>query len=110
MPKIVNSPSKHFSGHVVIHDPLTLPMVVEFERALSAARSLDNPTRAEADAAMLPGLLACVAEWHLDNIAPGQITPDNWPGTPRLESARLVAWLMGVVSAVYAGEVADPNA
>ena len=110
MSKVVNSPSKYFTGHVVISDPLTLPMVAAFERSLSAARALDKPTRAEAQAAVLPGLIACVAEWHIDNLAPGQINADNWPGSPRVESALLIEWLTVEVLAVYTGEVADPNA
>jgi hypothetical protein len=103
------SPVKYFTGHVVLHDPLTLPMVAAFERALADSRALSDPTRAELQAALLPGLLPSVAEWHLAHLSPAQLSPETWPGAPREAAAQLIEWLTGIVLDAYNGEVDVPN-
>lgn len=107
MGKVVVSPVKRWPGEVVLHDPLSLPMVAALERAISNARALVDPTKGEIDAAMLPGVLACVESVNLQGVPPA-LGVDNFPGSPRKSSAELFAWLLREVTVIYSEETADP--
>lgn len=113
MSKVITSPVKRWPGTVTIADPLTLAQVAAFERAIKRAEILrrDNPepTRAELDAAHLPGLLSCVESHALSGIA-SPLGVDNFPGTPRIDSARLIEWLMMEILALYSEATTDPLA
>jgi len=109
MPKTCVSPVKYFSGHVVLTDPIPLPQVGIFERSIADSRALVAPTLAEVQAAAVPGILACVDEWHLAHLSKEQLSPDNWPGTPREASAALIQWLVSEIMLVYRGELEIPN-
>ena len=111
MSKIITSPVKRFPGTVTLSDPLTFPQAVAWEKAIRASQEAGlNVGFAEQMALALPGLLACAEAWHLANI-PEIPTPENFPSTPRVAVANLLAWLMGEISAIYdLDESEDPNA
>jgi hypothetical protein len=93
MPKTITVDVGKWQGAVVLHDPLTMPQVIVLERAIRETQRLTEATQAELDAALLPGLLGCVAEWRVPGLAP-TLTAETFPGTPRRQSALLVNWLM----------------
>lgn len=104
----IDSPVEKWPGQVALFSPLTFPQTIAFEQSLrDAAEQGDNYSAA--NYAMLPGIIACVAEWKLENF-PQLPTPDNWPASPRRSSARLIAWLVTEISGQYDEETPDPNA
>lgn len=99
MSKIITSPVKHFPGRVTLADPLTFPQVITWEQALGAARA-DGHSVMSANAALLPGVLACVEKWDiagLDN--PPQA--DTFPATPLKPVAEFIAWLVVEISHLF---------
>ena len=102
--RVITCPVQRWTGTAQLSDPMTVMQVAVIERAISAAQKLDDPTKAEVEAALLPALLACVDKFSLANL-PERMTIDNWPGTPRLDSVRLFDWLLGEVMRIYRGEV-----
>jgi hypothetical protein len=101
---------KKFCGYVEIYDPLPLASVMAWEEAIESVRNVEGKTIAGQHFAILPALLQCVETWHIDGIE--NPTPQNFPGTPRMEAARLFAWLTNCVMEIYRGEElneADPN-
>ena len=109
MSKVITSPVKKWPGTVTLHDPLTLPMCAAFERSNANAHALQDqaPTRSEIQVALLSGVLACVERFDLTGL-PEQIGVENFPGSPRVESARLINWLVSEVSHLYLEGNADP--
>lgn len=110
MPKVVLSPSSRWPGQVTLTSPMSLPQAITWERAIQSVQSLgDSVTITEVNYALLPGICACVEKWELEGL--GQLTPDNFPATPRAKSVELITWLTNEVSRVYVGEEekADPN-
>lgn len=100
MSKVITSPIERFSGTVVLSDPLTYPQVFAFEDALGAVRELgDEATARRTYYAILPGILACVEEWHLEGV-PAKPTRDTFPASPGDSAARLLAWLLNEVTAL----------
>lgn len=111
--KIVNCPVSHFRGHVVLHDPLTLLQLEAFERAAADVRRTQNeeiPSIAAIQRAILPGIIACVKEWHLRNLEQGQLSADSFPGTPRQAVSELLSWLSNEIAEICNGETEIPNA
>lgn len=101
MSKTITSPVKRYPGTVTLSDPLTFPQAFAFEDALEAvkeARETGSPARIRF--ALLPGIIACVEEWHLDGF-PSKPTLDTFPSTPRKSSAEIIDWLVGEISALY---------
>ena len=94
-------------------------VLVELQEHLSTCFDSDKKPRckpavvgAAADKACVPAILACVSEWKLDGV-PAKPTAATFPGSPRADSAALVAWLMKEIEALYVGEgldEPDPNA
>lgn len=109
MPKKITSPSSRWPGFVVLVDPLTMPQALAWERAVRTAQELNAQTQTEFEAALLPGICACVEKWELTGLE--NVTPDTFPASPRAESAKLVGWLVTEITAIYAGsgEAQDPN-
>lgn len=108
MSKIITSPVKKWPGTVVISDPLTYPQLLAFRGSLEAARNGANDDWMAVNYAVLPGVTACIEEYHLQGF-PEQPTADNWPATPPTSSARLIAWLIGEINALMAEAEPDPN-
>ena len=65
MSKTIKSPVKEFPGTVDLHDPLTMPMVVAFEKAIDETIALGEARQSEIDYTALPGIFACVKFWNL---------------------------------------------
>ena len=105
--KIVTCPIPRWAGTAQISDPMTVMQVAVIERAISSAQKIENPTTAEVEQTLLPGVLACVNRFDLANL-PAQMSVEQWPGTPRGDSILLFNWLLGEVRAVYRGEVTPP--
>ena len=112
MPKQIDSPNKRWPGHVVLHAPLNWRQYAAFQDALTEANALyesNAPNQSRIDAALIPGLCACVAEWHLSDL-PAVVTLDTFPFTPRRNSSALVSWLLKEVTALVTEADADiPN-
>lgn len=125
MPKILTSPIARFPGTVVLKDPLTYPDLIAWSEAMSNARiaaeqsqrrakDMEMPELASAggassDAALIPGILACVSEWHLDNF-PAKPTAETWPATPRKSVIEMITWLSGGISDLMSEEETIPPA
>ena len=111
MSKKVKSTIKKFPGHVLLHDPLTFPMVRAFEVAIAKhtalVAELGEITQAQSDEIMLPAICVCVEEWHLEG--QGDLTPETFPATPRAAASRLVAWLTGDIVSLYSEDEEVPN-
>ncbi len=108
MSKTITSPVKRWPGTVIISDPLTYPQLITLDDALANLRAtaegdFRNP---RARVAILPGILACVEEWHLDS----DFTPNPFPATPLKSSAELIFWLAKEITALYEeAEEPTPN-
>lgn len=101
MSKTITSPVKRFTGTVVLSDPLTFPQTFAFEDAINAVGSVrETGSMARIRYALLPGILACVEEWHLDKF-PERPALDNFPSSPRQSIAELIDWLVGEIGKLY---------
>ena len=64
-------------------------------------------------ATILPALLRCVEEWHVQGI-PANVTPATFPSTPQPEAGMLVEWLIDGMLSFISGDDQegdqDPNA
>jgi hypothetical protein len=121
MSKVIKSPVDHFAGEVTLSDPLNFPQVFAFRDAMAAGRALipqveDDAESDEAEVdqleynfAVLPGILACVEKWDLDNV-PANPELDTFPATPSLESNEMLAWLLGEVVSIFRRDEPDPEA
>lgn len=91
---------------MTLKDPIPLADVVTLERAIREASEIEGASPAEYYAVILPGLLRCVEAWQLAGF-PEMVTAETFPGTPRVESQRLLAWLADEVVKVYGGDGGD---
>ncbi len=107
MPKTVTSPVEKFPGKVTLAEPLTMPMVLEFEKAIAEGLELKDARQSEYDMIMVPAICACVEEWNLEGL--GDLNPDTFPGSPRKASAKLVSWLTREITALYRDAEDAPN-
>lgn len=111
MSQVITSPVKRFPGSVTIAQPLTFPQFKAWTRALTGAQEISraNGLQSDYDAALLPGLLACVENWGLENV-PAAPTVESFPATPRQASQKLVAWLVHEIATVAnEAEELDPK-
>ena len=113
MPKKVTSTSKVWSGHVLLCDPLTILQVNEVEEAFGKLPKIDPKDKAfrwlaKHDLIVLPAIISCVAEWHLESF-PEKVTIKTFPGSPRSASVDLILWLWREVWTIYVGETTIPN-
>lgn len=106
MPKTISSPVERWPGTVVLYEPMTLVHEAAWEKAMTL---YDREAGMAANAlALLPGVFACVQEWHLANF-PDRPTVDNFPTRPRLDRSKLLAWLINEISDLYREEELVPN-
>ena len=110
MSKTIVSPVKKWPGSVTISDPLNISQAMAFEEAINGAKDSGNPnfTSAAYCHVLLPGIFACVEKWELDGLE--GVTPDTFPGTPKIASASLIAWLTTEISKLYREADEIPNA
>lgn len=102
MSKTITSPVERYPGTVVLYDPLTFPQAIAFEDAVNAADELrESNNVARIRFAVLPGILACVEEWHLGGEFPERPALDNFPSTPRVSTTQLIDWLIKEITALY---------
>jgi len=128
MSKVITSPVKKWPGSVTIADPLTVKQAMDIEESLDNANALipekSGDTEEEMKAwknkvaevvnsarylyTLLPGLCGCVEKWELAGL--GNVTPDNFPGSPKVSRALLFSWLMDEVVKLYREAEEIPNA
>jgi hypothetical protein len=87
--------------------------LIAFQDALSEVRKLrenegDNLSVQKLHFALLPSLIACVEEWHIENM-PDEVTVDNFPATPTLQSGELIAWLQEEIMLIVTDAGTVPN-
>lgn len=129
MAKIIESPSKKWAGTVTLSDPLSMPQVMAFEDAIQngidqaiehgnvvTVKDKDGNEREAANVmsarymlGILPGVCACVEKWDLQGL-PENMTPDKFPGSPKIASAELLAWLIREITILYNDAETVPNA
>jgi hypothetical protein len=106
MSRTVISPVKKWAGSVTFADPLTFPQWLLWRDACIAASEIKGDVHRYA-AALLPGVVACVTDWQLQNFV-SPVTADTFPATPRKSSDQLLAWLVKEISGI-ANEVEDED-
>lgn len=109
--KKIDSPLEKWKGHIVIYDPMPMIRLATFEEAITEAMGIDPKLgKAKAYVALIPALLACVKEWHIDGF-PNDLTIDNFPaagqGMSKADIAALVNWVANRIINLIRG--ADPN-
>ena len=113
MSKIIKSTNEVFTGTVTIPDRLTMPQVLAWERAIMDGQLLgsEEATPAEVDAVVMPVMCEIVEEWNLYDVinkeALGDLTAETFPGSPRIESAKLIGWIVEEIGAVYNPPVSE---
>lgn len=128
MPKKIDINIPPFVGSVTLCEPMTLEQVIALEDAQDAAaeetqespflkrvietRGNDADARAiwasRADKHFVPVICKCVEKWELAGY-PENITPENFPATPRGKSIELIRMLMSELMSIYNGETSVPN-
>jgi hypothetical protein len=110
MSKVITSPVKRFPGTVTLSDPLTFPQALAWEKALAAARETGGNSMLAVNAALLPGVFACIEKWDIVGVSnPPQA--DTFPATPGKPVAELIGWLVGEVARLFDdAEGGDPLA
>ena len=79
---------------------MTFPQYLAWKEAVAKASALvqdDQVPWDDYDAALAPGIMACVEKWELAGL-PEKVT--TFPATPRLPSHRLLIWLMRAITEV----------
>jgi len=123
MSKTIVSPVKKWQGTVILHDPLTVSMAMAFETSRDNAsevkdklkeihfeeKTFKDITAAKFTNAWLPGVLACVEKFNLVGF-PENVGIDNFPATPKISSASLLAWLIAEITQLYQEADEVPNA
>ena len=107
MGKIVQSPVKRWPGQVVISDPLTFPQLLAWRTAIDNARDAGDSVRA--NAALIPGIIACVEQWQLGGDFPASVTAETFPSSPVRVAVALIGALTDAISAVMIEEDDYPN-
>ena len=110
MGRTITSPVKKWAGTVTLADPLTFTAFIAWNDAMREAHQYRTTDEKPGDylrysAAVLPGILACVEKWELQDFS-----PDPFPATPRKSSDQLVAWLVREIRVVASeDEDEDPK-
>lgn len=107
MSKIITSPVEKWPGTVTLHDPLSLPQVVELEEAFARVKTLGKKTSlSKQHNELLPTIVSCVTSWDLEGM---KNPPNPFPGTPRRPAAELLNWLVEEVTALFTEAESVPN-
>jgi hypothetical protein len=98
MGKVITSTVKKFPGTVTLYDPMTFPQYMAWKQAVGTASAFVEGEKVpwdEYDAAIAPGILACVEKWDISGVAE---KPLEFPATPRIASHRLLIWIMRAIT------------
>ena len=111
---IIPSPCKRWPGQIILPDYLTLPQYKAWHDAVAqlentGATNLDIAGDARLAGIILPGVLACVERWELENF-PKVVTVENFPATPRAASFKLLAAVIGRITQLVTEEDELPPA
>ena len=130
--KTIDSTIKGFTGKVHFCDPLNYGQVIAIEDAKDAAAEdlpasafltklneiqekndeQGAPIRASWNSRynhlFIPAICKCVEKWEIEGF-PEEVTPDNFPMSPRNESNQLVSFLFAELEKIYIGEIDIPN-
>jgi hypothetical protein len=107
MSKVITSPVEEFPGTVTLYDPMTLPMVLAFNRGSKAAGEAEDAL--EKISLHLPGILGCVEKWDIEGVPPDRQNVANFPFTPLAPAIRLMSWLISEVNKVMFATAEVPN-
>lgn len=132
MGKVLTSTLKHFPGTVTISDPLTFSQWMTWRAGRDNAL-LEHAHRIGEDeegrpketlkyaeiglvdaysVATIPGVLACVEKWELENF-PESVSAETFPAAgsrfTRTDIAALLVWLASEIDTVAFGGGDDPN-
>lgn len=109
MSKTITSNIKHFTGSVVIADPLTIPQARMIEQGMKDPEQENGRVWLSLiDEKKLPAVFACVEKWELENIPDG-VTLETFPASPRAASHKIVDFIFGEIFKVYIGESEVPK-
>ena len=95
-------------------DYMTLPQVLAYEDINAQIREMREASPAGAlsvskiDALNIPLILTIITEWHILGIEEHP-SMDNFPVTPRLASAQMIADIIREITRLYRGETEIPN-
>lgn len=100
---VITSTAKRFPGTVVLPDALTFPQLIAAQDAFEAAREYQDGNVSRWQRALLPGVLACVSEWHIEGV-PESPTAENFPATPRKDVSVLFGAILAGILTLVQGE------
>lgn len=108
----ININAGNLQGHVILHDPLTMLQLAEYEEAFEAAVKIDKRlVTARSNLALIPALVSCVKEWHI-TLFPETLTLDTFPGIgtgiSKPDIVKVVVDITNALSKYFKGE--SPNA
>lgn len=103
--------TEKWKGHVILHDPIPLVMLANFEEAFTEAIKIDPKLgKAKAHVKLIPSLIECVKEWHIEGF--DTPTVDTFPGAgsgvSKVEIINLVTFITDKILKLIQGK--DPNA
>lgn len=107
MSKVIVSPVAEFPGTVTLHDPLTFPMAIAFNRGRAKAQVSDD--QIDVFYQSLQAVMPCIEQWHITTLNPEQQNPDNFPSSPLGPSSQFVAWLVNEITALLFRPETVPN-
>ena len=109
--KTVSYKGKKWNGEVCFSDPLSIEQEAAWEVSVAEYMKVSKKGGGLSSMhfAFLPGILACVEEWHIKGL-PEIVTVDNFPSRPRKERAEFIGWVVEQVTEIYKQEDDDPNA
>lgn len=111
MSKTVNYTGEKWGGSVTFRDPLYLPDVLAIEDAQeqsAEARAKVNGNQgikivSVVHTAWLVPICGAVEQWGLADF-PADVTPATFPGSPRIEAAKLISFLISEMLKIYEGD------
>lgn len=94
MSRTIVSPSKKFTGQVVLPDAITFPQLILWRTCQRDALNLDDGLLVSQT--LLPGICAIVEKWEILGF-PEKVTPDNLPGSP---TSSVILVLSAIIEAI----------
>ena len=117
MSKKITSPVPRFPGTVTLMYPLNMPAYSAWKACVNELPDEftigDVGISDELTGLMLPGICACVEKWDIVEVEGepprGTVTPNTFPISPRISSARLVIWLFNEISKMTREDETEEN-